>query len=156
MPALILLVAATLSATSDPVPETWFSTFLTADVPSGGYFKPVHLVHSPDRAQVASALPQAATVSYRANLVCGVRPTGVLFSCKPQQLWPDSPKTFSAVRMLVPSFKLSLADAALAKAHHAQILLTMYVDDDRRKIDRSCPPGWCPATPPPPPPPPPR
>lgn len=156
MQILMLLATAALSAPSDPVPETWFTAYLTADLPGGGYFEPVTLVHSLNRAQVASVLPLTATVSYRVNLVCGVRPTGTLFECKPQQLWPDSPKTFLPVRKLLPSFKLSSADAALAKAHHAQVLLTMYIDDDGRKLDRSCPPGWCPSLPAPVPPPPAR
>lgn len=149
MPILLLALMAAPTP-SAAVPETWFSAFLIASS-NDPYFEPVDLVRRPDRHQVASLLPQTARVSYRANVICEVQDNGSVHSCKPQQLWPDDKSTFRLASKLLPSIRLSLADAEAAKAHHAELLVTMYIDDEDRKLDRSCPPGWCPILPAPPP-----
>lgn len=154
MSARVFMLIAARLASADPVPDTWFSAYLTS-INGVGYFEPVNLIQKPDRAQVASAIPASATTSYRANIHCSILPNGKLTKCKAQDLWPSKKDTFASISKIIRLFRLSVQDAALAKTHNAEVLLTMYLDDRRRPLDRSCPAGWCPTIPPPPPPPPP-
>lgn len=151
---LVLIFASGIPSQSGPVPSTWFNAFVTAIDPRESYFEPADLISQPNRQQVASVLPLGATVSFWITALCSVREDGTLRQCKPQRLWPDNPETFVSASKLFPLFRISRDDAASVTTHKAEVLLDLYLDDDSRKLDRSCPPGWCPVTPAPPPPPP--
>jgi hypothetical protein len=158
---LALVLPLTLSACVAPaysfrpdhasnVPERWFAAI---SLPTG---KTVTILEGPSLEQVARSLPANAKSSLRIYFDCGVTERGKLTKCQPTQMSPDTVSTVQAGRSLLPHFRLSAEGKDLVQRFGGRLLLSMYIDDEARKLDRSCPSPWCAITPAPPPPPPPR
>jgi hypothetical protein len=135
-----------LDIAADAAPERWFDVFTLPN------FNPVGLAQRPTLKQVAKALPVDATTPLRIWFECKVSRTLTLTDCEPTRVWPNEASTIRAARSLLPAFRL-ISDANELTQPSATVLLTMYIDDDSRRLDRSCPRDWCPSIPPPPPPP---
>lgn len=133
----------------EAAPARWFSAATLPD------FKPVLLAQRPTVLQVARALPRDATTSLRIWFECRVTRTQTLADCEPKRVWPNEARTIRAARSLLSTFRL-VDDARELTKPSAAVHLSIYIDDEMRRLDRSCPRDWCPSTPPPLPPPPPR
>jgi hypothetical protein len=133
----------------EAVTDRWFSAFTVAE------FTIVDLAERPTSEQVARALPKNAKTSLRIWFECSVTSRRAPSDCRPTRAWPDEGRTVQAGRSLLPAFRLTDEANQLVQRYGGKFILDMYLDDEARQLDRSCPPNWCPATPAPPPPPPP-
>lgn len=103
----------------------------------------------PSERDVTRVMGRSATTAYRIRWDCAVTPNGQLKDCRRDSLWPENADS-AAVDRLLGKVRLDRRSTDLALGHNARVALSAYLDDARPGLDRTCPPGWCPATPAPP------
>lgn len=137
--------AASPGPAGQPSPARWFEAATLPD------FDHLELAQRPTVEQTAHALPAAAKVPFRLWFECEAKADGALAGCHATRLWPNDATTERAGRALLRYFRLTPAATALAQRSEGKVNLALFITDEARELDQSCPSGWCSITPPPPP-----
>lgn len=110
----------------------------------------IELVQYPSDEVVKSLIPASAASSLRIEWECSVTEQGKLTRCKLERAWPEQMNMRPIASALLPQLSIRSDDAVRVLAAHGSVYVSAYLDDNTRKLNRDCPPGWCPVTPAPP------
>lgn len=99
----------------------------------------------PTQQDIARAFSPKSQSAYRVAWDCSISGTGQLKNCKLNAVWPAT-VDLSLVSGILEKVRLDRQTVNNARQHHARLALTVYLDDGRQELNRSCPPGWCPTT----------